>query len=76
MPGVGDKPVAGVIGQFGDLCLDMGALSSKGVKTIKVEMRQHIQHQDGCCALRVGRMFDQLCSLVIARYGGGIIRFF
>ena len=43
MVGIGDKAVAGVIGQFGRLSLQMRAGRTEGVKGGNVEMRQNIE---------------------------------
>ena len=38
------EPVASIIGQFGNFCLDVAALCAKRIQAVKIEMLQHVQH--------------------------------
>ena len=64
--GFGDEAVAGVIGQFGRLGLDMGALGAERVHRGQVEVLEDVQHQDRRGTLAVWRMLDQFDAFVIA----------
>ena len=71
--GVGDEPVAGVIGEFGRLRLDMGALGAEGVHRRQVELRKDVQHQERRRAMAVRRMLDDLEILVVSRNRLGLV---
>ena len=70
---VGDKAVAGVIGEFRRLGLDMGAHGAEGVHGLKVELGEDVQHQDRRRALAVWRVLIQIGALVGAVNGGGVL---